>query len=409
MGRDVDAGHDGRPTAPGIGRSGTTRRMTTQPGTKNRIGQTRTTAVSGTSQANEAARTRRPRPEGARVGGGSSRRRLGRRARRARRQGVPQRDDDSEHDRANDPPRRPRRVLRGGRAARPPGAARAAGHRRRGRAARTPAASCRRPATRRAVFGIHSAMSLREAYRRCPGRGLPAGRRPALPGGQPRRHGDPSAVHAAGRADLDRRGVPRRDRVGGAVRRRADDRAADQGRDAGGGRADRLGRRRHDQARRQDRLGPAQAGRAGRRAARRGGGLPRAAADRPAVGRRREDRGRARRVRRPDDRRPGGAARRTSSSGGSGSTARRSWIGRAGSMPIRSTTAIRPSRSATSTRSTSTRATPRSSSGRSSRWPTASPAGCARPASGPARSRSRSATAASGRSPGSGRCRSRPT
>ena len=31
-------------------------------------------------------------------------------------------------------------------------------------------------------FGIHSAMSLREAYRRCPGRGLPAGRRPPLPG-----------------------------------------------------------------------------------------------------------------------------------------------------------------------------------------------------------------------------------
>ena len=46
-----------------------------------------------------------------------------------------------------------------------------------------------------------------------PGRGLPAGRRPSLPGRQPRRHVDPPALHAAGRADLDRRGVPRRDRA----------------------------------------------------------------------------------------------------------------------------------------------------------------------------------------------------
>ena len=148
------------------------------------------------------------------------------------------------------------------------------------------------------------------------------------------------------------------------------------------------------QARGQDRVGPAQARRAGRRAAGRGGGLPRAAADRAAVGRRREDRGRARRVRRADDRRPGGAAagpprppvrqaRRV---------ARRR--ARAGSTPTRSTTATRRSRSATSTRSTSTRATRRSSSGRCWRWPTASPAGCARPASGRGRSRSRSATAA---------------
>ena len=55
--------------------------------------------------------------------------------------------------------------------------------------------------------------------------------------------------------------------------------------------------------------------------------------------------------------------RRTSSSGGSASTARRSSRGRAGSTPTRSTTATRRSRSATSTRSTSTRATRRSSSG----------------------------------------------
>ena len=57
------------------------------------------------------------------------------------------------------------------------------------------------------------------------------------------------------------------------------------------GRADRLGRRRDDEARGQDRLRPAQARRARRRAAGRGGGVPRAAPDRAAVGRRREDRG----------------------------------------------------------------------------------------------------------------------
>ena len=43
------------PTAPGSGRRGTTRRMTTQPGTKNRIGQTRTIAVGGTAQASAPA------------------------------------------------------------------------------------------------------------------------------------------------------------------------------------------------------------------------------------------------------------------------------------------------------------------------------------------------------------------
>ena len=63
------------------------------------------------------------------------------------------------------------------------------------------------------------------------------------------------------------------------------------------------------------------------------------------------------RVRRPDDRRPRRAAAGPASCAGSGSTARRSSIGRAGSMPTRSTTATRRSRSATSTPSTSTRAT----------------------------------------------------
>ena len=254
-----------------------------------------------------------------------------------------------------------------------------------GPAARTRAASSRPPATRpESSASIPRCRCARRtaAVRR----GIPAGRRPSLPGGQPRRDGDPSALHAAGRADLDRRGVPRRDRVRGAVRRRAGDRPADQGRDAGGGRADRLGRGREHEARGQDRVGPAQARRAGRRAGRRGGGVPRAAADLAAVGRRREDRRRAQGLRRPDDRRPGGApagparpavreARRVACA-----------LGRAGSMPTRSTTAIRPSRSATSTRSMSTPATPSSSSGRCWRWPTAS-AGRLRSARRPGRDR----------------------
>ena len=54
----------------------------------------------------------------------------------------------------------------------------------------------------------------------------------------------------------------------------------------------------------EDRVGPAQAGRAGRRPGRRGGCVPGAAADRAAVGRRRADAGRARRIRPADDRRP---------------------------------------------------------------------------------------------------------
>ena len=59
-----------------------------------------------------------------------------------------------------------------------------------------------------------------------PGRRVPAGRRPALPAGLARRDGGPSAVHAAGRADLDRRGVPGRHRVAPALRRRRDHRPA---------------------------------------------------------------------------------------------------------------------------------------------------------------------------------------
>ena len=77
--------------------------------------------------------------------------------------------------------------------------------------------------------------------------------------------------------------------VGGAVRRRRGDRAPDPGGGPGRARADDLGRRRDDQARREDRVGPAQARRPRRRPARHGGGVPRAARDLPAVGRRRAD------------------------------------------------------------------------------------------------------------------------
>ena len=158
------------------------------------------------------------------------------------------------------------------------------------------------------AFGVHSAMPLRAGRPALSPRRLPPGRRREVPGRQRRGHGDPPSVHAARRADLDRRGVPRRHRIASPVRRRGDDRAADQGRHPRRGRADRVGRRGTDEARRQDRVGPPQARRPGRRSAGRGSRVPRAARDHPTVGRRREVRRGASRVRRPDDRRPRGAA-----------------------------------------------------------------------------------------------------
>ena len=105
------------------------------------------------------------------------------------------------------------------------GAARPAGdrgrRRRRGRPRRRVGGELRGARVRR-PFGDVAARGVPAL----PGRRLPAGRRAPVPGGQPRRDGDPAPVHAAGRADLDRRGVPRRDRVGGAVRRRPGDRPA---------------------------------------------------------------------------------------------------------------------------------------------------------------------------------------
>ncbi len=94
-------------------------------------------------------------------------------------------------------------------------------------------------------------------------------------------------------------------------------------------------------------------------AARRRGGLPRAAADRPAVGRRREDGRGPGRVRRASRSAISPRSRPTPSSAGSASTGARWSSGRVGATPIRSTRAIRRSRSGTSTPSMSTRATPR--------------------------------------------------
>ena len=79
------------------------------------------------------------------------------------------------------------------------------------------------------AFGVRSAMPLRTAGALCPtGVFLPVdGRKYAR--GQPPGDGHPATLHAARRADLDRRGVPRRGRHRGALRRRAGRRRRHQG------------------------------------------------------------------------------------------------------------------------------------------------------------------------------------
>ncbi len=90
----------------------------------------------------------------------------------------------------------------------------APGHRRRGR----PSGSCSRPPTRRAVFGVTSAMPMARARRLCPhGHRAAARPRPLQPRSPPPSW-RPSARSPPGRAALARRGLPRRRRGGPAAR-----------------------------------------------------------------------------------------------------------------------------------------------------------------------------------------------
>ena len=123
--------------------------------------------------------------------------------------------------RAVDPPPRPRRVLRVGRAARRPGAAGPAG---RGRRARQP---------RRRRGGELRGAASSASTRRCRWRG-PGARARTRCSSRPRfdaysdassaGDGDPARRHAARRADLARRGVPRRRRRAPVARHRTRDR-----------------------------------------------------------------------------------------------------------------------------------------------------------------------------------------
>ena len=141
-----------------------------------------------------------------------------------------------------------------------------------------------------------------------------------------------------------------------------------------------VGRRGRDPARRQDRLGAREAGRAGRRAGRDRGGIPGATPDLAAVGRGREDARGARGVRRGDDRGPRGDAGGPAAPPVGPARAVAACSAPAVSTRRRSATARRPRPSRTSTRSTSIRTTGRSSSGPCSGSPRASRAGCARAA-----------------------------
>ena len=136
------------------------------------------------------------------------------------------------------------------------------------------------------AFGARSAMSTAEARRRCPRDGVP--RRPVrrLPAHLGRRHGPAARAVAAGRAGVAGRGLRRPGRRRGPrpVRRRRDgDRPAAEGADRRGDRrGHRLGGHRDVEAHGQDRLGPAEAGRAGRRAPGRRARRPASAARDPA-------------------------------------------------------------------------------------------------------------------------------
>ena len=186
------------------------------------------------------------------------------------------------------------------------------------------------------MFGVHSAMSLQEAGRRCPdGVFLPVdGRRYQQASREVmailRRFTPLVEPISIDEAFLDVTGSRALFGDGETIA------ARDQGGGPRRGRPDRLGRGGDDEARGQDRVRPAQARRAGRRAAGRGGGVPRAAADLAAVGRRREDGRGPGRVRRADDRRPGRAAAGRRRAPVRQARRRRSSTGRGASTPTRS-------------------------------------------------------------------------
>ncbi len=225
---------------------------------------------------------------------------------------------------ADDPARGPRRLLRVGRAAARSRAARAADRGRRQRPGRRRA---RRLVRGEGLRGARRDGGLAGAAA-VPADHVRARALLAIPAAGRRRDGHPARGDAGGGADLDRRGVPRRDRLDPPVRATGRDRRQAAGQGAARGRAADLDRRGPDQAPGQGRLPGGQAGRAGRGRAGAGAGVPRPAAGRADVGRRTGGAAAAGRARRAHDRRAGRDV--AAGAGGAARPRRRAEAGRAG-------------------------------------------------------------------------------